>query len=70
MTRRWTNTTAIRRKVLQDDTDAAQLQKLIDTKEMNSTRSTEANDKILSLTCAAVAVEVDEIMLGYVYSFP
>jgi hypothetical protein len=49
-----------------DDTDTVQLQKLIDTEQMNSTRGMEADNKILSLTCAAVAVQVDEIMLAYV----
>jgi hypothetical protein len=53
---------------LEDHDDAVQLQNLIDTEELNSTRSVEADGKILSLTCAAVAVQVDKIMLAYVVS--
>lgn len=52
----------------EDSADTAQLQNLIEAEEMNSTISPQANNKILLLTCAAVAVEVDNIMFVYIYS--
>lgn len=46
----------------EEETDAALLQRLIDDDELAEYRSTEIDDQMLSLTCAAIAVEVDEGM--------
>ena len=52
--------------IFEENADAVQLQTKIDTEEMNFTRSPEVDNKVLSLTCAAAAVEVNEIMFAYV----
>jgi hypothetical protein len=44
------------------DSDAAVLQKILDEEKNAPLRSTEADDRMLALTCAAVAVNVDESM--------
>ena len=45
------------------ETDASRLQNLIDREELELSRSKETDDRMLSLTCAAVAVDVDDGML-------
>jgi hypothetical protein len=45
-----------------DETDAATLQKIIDDEKSAPFRNSEADDRMLALTCAAVAVNVDESM--------
>jgi len=52
--------------IFEENADAVQLETLIDTEERNFTRSPEADDKVLLLTCAALAIEVNEIMFMYV----
>ena len=43
--------------------EAAQLQARIDDEELAHPRSNETDDRMLGLTCAAIAVEVDEHIL-------
>ena len=45
------------------ETDASRLQNLIDREELELSRSKETDDRMLSLTCTAVAVDVDDGML-------
>jgi hypothetical protein len=46
------------------ETDASKLQSLMDHEELEFSRSQTTDDRVLSLTCAAVAIDVDEGMLA------
>ena len=50
------------------DEDAAQLQALIDEEEHAHSRSNQVDDRMLELTTAAIAVEMDETNLAWVLS--
>jgi len=47
----------------EETSEAAQLQFQIDSEEFAHSRSNETDNRILGLTCAAIAVEVDEHIL-------
>ena len=47
-----------------EETDAMRLQRLIDAEEDVQFRSNETDERMLDLTCVAIAVQVDESMLA------